>query len=59
MAAVNGLDPLAYLHADGVEAMVLGEVLEQAQAAVIDRKKREIEAIGVAVANALARAMRG
>lgn len=56
---MNGLDPLAYLHADGVEAMVLGEVLEQAQAAVIDRKKREIEAIGVAVANALARAMRG
>ncbi len=59
VAAVNGFDAMAYLKAPPFEAIVETEVVKQVQKVRRDIREAEIKALGVSVANSLAKAMRG
>jgi hypothetical protein len=56
VAFAEGLDPLAYLYARStVEEGVIRTVLKRGAEMKAKRRKQEIESIGIATGNALAR----
>ncbi|NAZ73851.1 hypothetical protein GTQ99_00200 [Kineococcus sp. T13] len=59
MALILGADPLTYLKAPADEVRVLNEVIEQALAMDSERRQQEIDAIGIAVGNAVGRVFGG
>jgi hypothetical protein len=54
MALWLGMNPLVYLRTGGLEGRVVAEAIQQAA----ELRKKEIESIGVACANALGRMFR-
>jgi hypothetical protein len=54
--ALDGLDAaVRYLYAEPMEAQIFAEVIQQGEEIRTKRKRAEIEALGVAVANAVAK----
>ena len=58
MALVNGVDPGQYLDADMSEVIVMNQVITKAQELRAERKRKEIESLGIVIANNLGKMFR-